>query len=152
MSLPADCYIVPNTDSKLTLPSIVLPRGALRLGEVMDKIRYTLSGRDDHIEENGTILNFGVFALSPADNNLLHRPTGTTLRLTDKERLMLRVLYEAGEGGLPRSDLLKSVWGYVAETETHTLETHLYRLRQKLEPYDDGVLIKVENGVYVLIR
>ena len=94
------------------------------------------------------ILIWGEFTLFLSDNILTHIESGDDVRLTDKERLLLRFLSEAGDIGIPRKDLLKAVWGYADDAETHTLETHIYRLRQKLEIYHAQNLIKVLDGVY----
>lgn len=72
------------------------------------------------------------------------------IRLTDKERFLLRVLYNAGDAGLSRRDILKLVWGYADDAETHTIETHIYRLRQKLEPYHGQNLITAADGRYLI--
>jgi len=74
------------------------------------------------------------------------------VRLTDKEAAILGVLLDA-EGVVGRDDLLNIVWGYGGDIDTHTLETHIYRLRQKIE--DDpaqAVLLLTEPGGYRLNR
>ncbi len=132
----------------IAIPSLEIPKGAVRLGEIMDRLSYLLSGRESHIEDEHEQIDLGEFILFPAENILTHQESGDDIRLTDKERLLLRYLYEAGETGLPRKDLLKSVWGYADDAETHTLETHIYRLRQKLELYHAQNMIKVSEGIY----
>lgn len=74
------------------------------------------------------------------------------LNLTEKEVLILDLLVKANGNSVPRADLLQSVWGYHAEAETHTIETHIYRLRQKLSDYChyDHDLITTEIGGYSL--
>lgn len=127
-----------------------IPKGAIRLGEVMDKLGYLLSGREFHIEDENENIDLGEFLLIPAENLLIHQGTKNEIRLTDKERLLLRFLYEAGDDGIARKQLLKDVWGYADDAETHTLETHIYRLRQKIEQHTTHEVIKVIDGIYTI--
>jgi DNA-binding response OmpR family regulator len=73
------------------------------------------------------------------------------IRLTDKECAILKFLYRAGGKSVPRPVLLNEVWNYSSAVSTHTLETHVYRLRQKLEvdPAQPRLLL-TENGGYKL--
>ena len=57
----------------------------------------------------------------------------TKVELTEKEVAILKCLIGAGEEAVDRDTLLKQVWNYSPDVTTHTLETHIYRLRQKLE-------------------
>lgn len=70
------------------------------------------------------------------------------VRLTEKETNILKYLYRAGEKPVSRKDLLNDVWGYNAGVTTHTLETHIYRLRQKIEatPTDARILLTAPDG------
>lgn len=79
---------------------------------------------------------------------LWEKPDGTSIRLTEKERDLLMVLYCAEGRQASRDDLLAQVWGYRADLETHTLETHIYRLRQKIEANADTpmILLTIPNG------
>lgn len=151
-SLPPHLMIVQQgsviPDHLNAIPVLEIPKGAVRLGEMIDKIGYLLSGRESHIEDENENIDLGEFTLFPSENILTHIESGDDIRLTDKERLLLRFLFEARETGIPRKDLLKAVWGYADDAETHTLETHIYRLRQKLEIYNAQNLIKVFEGVY----
>lgn len=122
----------------------------VRLGEVMDRILYLLSGRDRFVEDTQTY-DLGEFLLYADQNILLHKDKDEEIRLTDKERLLLRTLCDAPQRRESRDKLLDIVWGYTRGTETHTLETHLYRLRQKLEAYGGQDLIQADGqGNYYL--
>jgi len=71
--------------------------------------------------------------------------------LTEKETNILKFLYRAPIPVVPRDMLLQDVWGYNAAVTTHTLETHIYRLRQKIEPDPANVqLLLTETGGYRL--
>ncbi|MBR9835857.1 MAG: response regulator transcription factor [Alphaproteobacteria bacterium] len=82
---------------------------------------------------------------------LLVREDERKIRLTEKETNILKYLYRAGGKSVGRDELLSEVWGYNAAVTTHTLETHIYRLRQKIEP-DPGQarLLLTESGGYRL--
>ena len=73
------------------------------------------------------------------------------IRLTEKETNILKYLYRAGEKPVSREELLAEVWGYNAGVTTHTLETHVYRLRQKIESDPANArLLLTEAGGYKL--
>jgi DNA-binding response OmpR family regulator len=77
---------------------------------------------------------------------------GSKLRLTEKETAILRYLYRAGQAVVSREILLQEVWGYNASVTTHTLETHVYRLRQKIESNPSSARILItEPGGYKLM-
>ena len=83
---------------------------------------------------------------------LLVGERGSKLKLTEKETAILRFLYRAGREVVGRDTLLAEVWGYNAHVTTHTLETHIYRLRQKIEPNPATAAILVtEAGGYKLL-
>lgn len=76
---------------------------------------------------------------------------GKHVALTEKEVAILLYLAEqgaAGRSGVPRDELLHKVWGYHPEATTHTLETHIYRLRQKIDPNPDNpqLLVTKDEG------
>ena len=74
------------------------------------------------------------------------------MRLTEKETDILRYLYRAGQRPVSREKLLKEVWGYNAGVTTHTLETHIYRLRQKVDPDPlSPAILVTEAGGYKLV-
>lgn len=91
-----------------------------------------------------------VFAIGPytfrPSSKLLINPTGNKVRLTEKETAILRFLYRAGQLPVSRETLLQEVWGYNSGVTTHTLETHIYRLRQKIEPDPSHPSLLVTEG------
>ncbi|HWF01623.1 MAG TPA: response regulator transcription factor [Caulobacteraceae bacterium] len=103
-----------------------------------------------HEASEDAVFQIGPYEFRPAER-LLIDPKGRKLRLTDKEASILKYLYRAGEKPVGREELLAEVWGYNAGVTTHTLETHVYRLRQKIEP-DPGhaAILVTEAGGYRL--
>lgn len=86
----------------------------------------------------------------PTTRRIAHVNEGDSLTLTEKETLILSSLCAAAQG-IPRDTLLHQVWGYGGDIDTRTLETHIHRLRQKLERFSNGHLsIRAENGSYHL--
>ena len=79
-------------------------------------------------------------------------PNGSKMRLTEKETAILRYLYRADQRPVSRETLLQEVWGYNSGLTTHTLETHIYRLRQKIEEDAASPAILVtQAGGYTLV-
>ncbi len=93
----------------------------------------------------------GPYKFRPAAKNLI-TAKGSRLRLTEKEAAILRFLHRADRQVVSRDILLREVWGYNANVTTHTLETHIYRLRQKIEedPADARLLV-TDSGGYKLL-
>ena len=93
-----------------------------------------------------------VFTIGRPRSKLLLNPMGNKVRLTEKETSILRYLYRAGQRQVSRETLLREVWGYNSGVTTHTLETHIYRLRQKIEKDAAAPAILVtEVGGYKLV-
>ena len=100
-------------------------------------------------QNDEAVLDIGGWSFKPSAK-LLTDDKGRKIRLTDKETAILRYLHRAGRV-VSREELLSDVWGYNAGVTTHTLETHVYRLRQKIE--DDPAsarLLLTEAGGYRL--
>lgn len=93
----------------------------------------------------------GDFLFMPQARRLAGPQQGQEIRLTQKESAILDYLYQAGDVAVPREQLLREIWGYNPRVTTHTLETHVYRLRRKLArgPAKGEVLL-TENGGYRL--
>lgn len=97
------------------------------------------------------MFSIGPYTFRPSAK-LLVNERGSKLKLTEKETAILRFLYRAGQKVVTREVLLAEVWGYNANVTTHTLETHIYRLRQKIEQDPSNARILVtEQGGYKLI-
>ena len=97
-------------------------------------------------------LTIGPYTFRPAVKLLLDDRRNRRIRLTEKEAAILKYLYRAGEKPVGRETLLGEVWGYNTGVTTHTLETHIYRLRQKIEPDPSNAEILVtEPGGYRLV-
>ena len=93
----------------------------------------------------------GPYTFRPTSKNLVDAQ-GVKLRLTEKEAAILRYLHRAEQQPVARETLLKHVWGYNANVTTHTLETHIYRLRQKIEHNPaEAQLLVTEGGGYKLV-
>ena len=86
-----------------------------------------------HERSHDAALDIGGYKFRPAYKQLLNGEDGRTVRLTEKETAILQYLYRAGGATVSRETLLREVWGYRPGVTTHTLETHIYRLRQKIE-------------------
>jgi len=92
----------------------------------------------------------GPYEFRPSTKTLRTKE-GKRIRLTEKETEILKYLYRAGGRAVARETLLSEVWGYNAAVTTHTLETHIYRLRQKVEPDPGNArLLLTDPGGYRL--
>ena len=104
-----------------------------------------------HEQSEDAVFAMGPYTFKPAQKMLLTEEE-KKIRLTEKETNILKFLYRSTDGVVPRDTLLHEVWGYNAGVTTHTLETHIYRLRQKIEPDPSNArLLVTENGGYRLV-
>lgn len=119
-----------------------------RLNVLLARIRAQL--RQHEQSEDATFM-VGPYAFRPAAKLLADDARNKKIRLTEKETSILKYLYRAGGKVVSRDVLLNEVWGYNAGVTTHTLETHIYRLRQKIEPDPaKAELLLTEAGGYRL--
>jgi DNA-binding response OmpR family regulator len=121
-----------------------------RLNELMARLRGEIDARakPDASPEAPDSIRIGPFEFSPADKALRRGDANQRIRLTEKEAAILAFLHRMGERAVPRQELLTEVWGYHPEVTTHTLETHIYRLRRKIEadPAKASLLITEAGG------
>ena len=104
-----------------------------------------------HEQSEDAVFQLGPYTFKPAMKMLITEDE-RKIRLTEKETNILKYLYRSSEAVVPRDVLLHEVWGYNAGVTTHTLETHIYRLRQKIEPDPSNVrLLVTESGGYKLV-
>ena len=115
-----------------------------RFSVLLARIRAQLR---QHDQSEDVVFTIGQYSFQPAAK-LLEGPEGGKVRLTDKETSILKYLYRQGPKTITRDVLLKEVWGYNNRVTTHTLETHIYRLRQKIErdPSNARLLVTEEGG------
>jgi DNA-binding response OmpR family regulator len=118
-----------------------------RFAVLLARIRAQLRS---HEHSEGAVFRLGAYEFRPAAKMLVDE-SQRKIRLTEKETNILKYLYRAGEKPVSREELLAEVWGYNAGVTTHTLETHVYRLRQKIEPDPSNArLLLTEAGGYRL--
>jgi DNA-binding response OmpR family regulator len=119
-----------------------------RFAVLLARIRAQLR---QHEASEDAVFSIGPYTFRPSSKILLN-PKGNKVRLTEKETAILRYLYRAGQRPVSRETLLQEVWGYNSGVTTHTLETHIYRLRQKVEKDATAPAILVtEAGGYKLV-
>ena len=120
-----------------------------RLNVLLARLRSQLR---QHEQSEDAVFTIGPYSFKPSDKLLVNIDNDDKIRLTEKETAILKYLYHAGEKVINRETLLGEVWGYNANVTTHTLETHIYRLRQKIEIDTSNVkIIVTEAGGYKLV-
>lgn len=119
-----------------------------RFGVLLARIRAHLR---QHEQSEDAVFTVGPYSFRPSTKSLVGEDQ-SKIRLTEKETSILKYLFRAGEQVVSRDILLHEVWGYNSGVTTHTLETHIYRLRQKIErdPSNAQILV-TETGGYKLV-
>jgi DNA-binding response OmpR family regulator len=119
-----------------------------RFAVLLARIRAQLR---QHEASEDAVFSIGPYTFRPSSKLLLNTK-GNKVRLTEKETAILRFLYRAGQRPVSRETLLQEVWGYNSGVTTHTLETHIYRLRQKVErDAASPAILVTEAGGYKLV-
>ena len=105
-----------------------------------------------HEQSDDAVFTIGPYSFRPSAKLLVDENRNRKVRLTEKETAILKYLYRTGDRMVKRETLLGEVWGYNAGVTTHTLETHVYRLRQKIErdPSKASILV-TDPGGYRLV-
>ena len=118
-----------------------------KFGVLLARVRAHLRS---HEQSEDAVFKVGPYEFRPAVKMLV-TPEERKIRLTEKETSILKFLYRAGGKPVTRDVLLDEVWGYNSGVTTHTLETHVYRLRQKIEPDPSNAsILLTESGGYRL--
>ena len=119
-----------------------------RFAVLLARIRAQLR---QHEQSEDVTFQVGPYLFKPGQKLLVDQ-RGSKIRLTEKESSIIKYLYRAGSKVITRDVLLEEVWGYNSGVTTHTLETHVYRLRQKIErdPSNAEILV-TENGGYKIV-
>ena len=136
--------ITRKTGNTNSVKSIVLENSPMRIGSILDDIE-SLIFQDRY----GDVV-FGNYNLD-WQNSALHF-NGKDISLTERERYLIHEILGGGELGRDRDYLLDAIWGYRSDLDTHTLETHIYRLRQKIEDEPDSpkILLTTNNGYKIV--
>ncbi len=116
-----------------------------RLSVLLARLRAQLR---QHEQSEDAVFIIGPYTFRPSAKLLTHGETKMKVHLTEKETSILKFLYRSGSNVVERETLLREVWGYNARVDTHTLETHFYRLRQKIEvdPSNPELLVTEPDG------
>ena len=141
MGVDADADTIPGLDAGAN-DYITKP---FRLSVLLARLRAHIR---DYEHSDDAVFTIGPYTFQPANKLLLNTEENKKVRLTDKETAILKYLYRAGDRIVSRDALLDEVWGYNADVTTHTLETHVYRLRQKIEhdPSSAQILVTAPGG------
>ena len=119
----------------------------LDLSDFLDFLKSSIT-----IFENSDegILEFNNYILYPSSKTILNKRNKTETKLTEKEVSIIKYLYKNKDVVVSKNELIQEVWDYAADAATHTVETHIYRLRQKVEQDGESQLINTIEGGYRL--
>ena len=113
------------------------------LAELMARLRAQIR---EHDTSEDAVLPIGPYHFRPGTRTLHEPVSNVQMRLTQKEVTILKCLHRASGRPVSRQTLLQEVWGYSSAARTHTVETHIYRLRRKIEPDPAHPIVVVNDG------
>ena len=119
----------------------------LRLGELLARINTHMT---QYQNQEDARISIGAFYFMQGRKTLIHQETGDRVSLTEKEALIIKLLQRKRGEVVNKTTLLEEVWGYNASIATHTLETHVYRLRQKISYVDAAPFLVTKDSGYTL--
>lgn len=121
---------------------LIRPLRPRELGARIRALLRTAAGRDE------SDVQIGPVTFRPSSRTVFNPALPRPVRLTEKEAALLHRLCRAEGQPVTRQTLLREVWGYSPNVSSHTVETHIYRLRRKIEPGSDlpSVLVNEEGG------
>ena len=133
-------------DSAINNVNITLLKKPFRFVHLLAKIEEIKLKKNKNIRK---ILIKHVQFL-PNKKTLFNPKTKTTIHLTEKENYLLNYLYNKRNVELTKNELLANIWGISVSINTHTLETHVYRLKQKLLKLEPDITFSLinQNGLY----
>ncbi len=121
-----------------------------RIGVLLARIRSQLR---QHETNEDAAFSLGPYIFKPSARRLVDRQTRKEISLSEKESAILKHLYKAGDTVVGYDELYSEIWDHNAPLATHTLQTHIYRLRQKIEPDPSRPrILKSEAGGYRVVR
>lgn len=115
------------------------------LSRFFDALKSSINIFENSDEGN---IEFNQYILYPSRKEIFNQRDETTTKLTEREVSMIKYLYKNADRTVSKNDLMQEVWEYSADVATHTVETHIYRLRQKVEQdnSDNQIIITSEGG------
>lgn len=131
---------------EISIPIIVLDKNSspISLEELLDLYREACA------KKKTDTFFVGPYEISPKTRQAVHADLKITFSLTEKEIMILDRLHKT-KTPLSKEEILGHVWGYKSGIDTHTLETHIYKLRKKLSPENPEAIIKTLKDGYVLV-
>jgi len=123
----------------------------IRVGALLDGVARIIAADDS---DNGRFLDLDGRSLDVHSGLYDAGRSLEPVRLTEKEVSLLVMLAAAQPTAVSREVLLDEIWGYAEGVETHTLETHIYRLRQKIEddPASPQFLKTRDDGYFLSFK
>lgn len=118
----------------------------LRLSDLTQKVSLLLNQAKKGIS---TTIQTNLFVYNGATHTITIKETEKNIPLTQRENEIILYLFENKDKTISKDDLLTDIFGYREDTETHTVETHIYKLRQKIGDLGDKIII-TQNGGYCL--
>lgn len=117
----------------------------LRLEEFLDLVHASVNL---YAHSSDGLINFNRYQLDTGRKEIINFRNDEVTKLTEREVSILKYLFKAQNKIVSKAELLSEVWGYNPEATTHTVETHIYRLRQKIEHDDKSfqIIITEDNG------
>lgn len=129
-------------------PTDIIIKKPFSLDNFLDMLKSSINIFDNSSEG---CIKFNDYELWPTKKEIINKRNSETTKLTEKEVAILKYLYKAQGRIISKNELLQEVWGYSPDSSTHTIETHIYRLRNKVEHEDaDSQIIVTEEGGYKL--
>jgi DNA-binding response OmpR family regulator len=137
-------YTLVVSDRPVSAQALVVSAKPLRVQDMLAQIEELLHKAS--VPESRSLS--ASYCLRGRQKQLMHETTGKSVDITDKEMQLLLALADAGTSGMRRELLLKRVWGFESPEDTHTLETHVYRLRSKIKELsgDDSLIVATDGG------
>lgn len=136
------------SNHKATKIPVLNIKKPLSLNTLLNELQSVIN-RFENSQEG--FLEFNCYELRPSQKEILNKENNHLTKITELEVSILKYLYKVGNKITSKKDLLQEVWGYNQEATTHTVETHIYRLRQKIEKNKAPQIIETLEGGYKLI-
>ena len=137
------CVIITESEMSNDKPTLILGKDIL-LPFCFDNLKGVISKAQEPHFENV------FFKWLPQKRQLIHKKNHKIIQLTEKESDIIKYLTQCKKNQAPKDEILKAVWHYQNDIHTHTLESHIYALRQKIGP-DHDKIIMVQDNFYTLI-